>query len=525
VIREARIASSMLVALLALPVAQGATEHRLTLAEAIESTLAKNESIIISRESLGSAESAVLGARGAYDPFFQVDTGWTHSTPSINSAFSGAPAGELAPTVQTVDAAAAVRQLLSTGGEVSVRTSAMRRTSNDAFSFLSPSYDTAVGVEVRQPLLRGRAVDPTRRNIRVASSDRDRSEALLRLDVTDTVAGVERAYWILVALREAVGVREDAVRLAEEQLEQTRARIEMGLSPETELAQPKAELERRRGDLLATREAVARAENNLKLLILSDSDADLWSVSLVPVEQAVVEGVDIDVAASIEQALSARPELTAAEAFVDRRGIEREFARNEVQPTLDAVVSYDRFGLAGALNPAGATLPGLPTTVPPDLEGGLGRSYGVLGDGGLDDTRAGLVFSIPIRNRTAKSAAAIARSAERQAAAELERTRKVVRAEVLDAAAAVDTAFQRVEAARAALDAAQIQLDAEQDRFDAGLSTNFLVLTRQNDLEGRRIDEISARTDYLVARTEMARATGTLLQERGIEVLAQADLR
>jgi len=427
--------------------------------------------------------------------------------------------------VESVDAGAAVRQLLSTGGEVSVYTNATRRTSNDAFSFLSPSYDTAVGVEVRQPLLRGRAVDSARRNIRVASADRDRSEAQLRLDVTDTVALVERAYWILVALREAVAVRQDAVRLAQEQLEQTRARIETGLSPETELAQPRAELERRRGDLFATLEAVSRAENNLKVLILSDSDADLWSSALVPVEQAVVEGVQVDVAASIEQALAARPELTAAEAFVDSRGIEREFARNQVQPSLDAVVSYDRYGLAGSLNPAGATLPGLPTMVPPDLEGGLGRSYGVLGDGGLDDARVGLVFTIPIRNRTAKSAEVIARSAERQATAQLERTRKIVRAEVLDAAAAVDTTFQRVEAARAAVDAAVIQLEAEQDRFDAGLSTNFLVLTRQNDLEGRRIDEISARTDYLVARTEMARATGTLLQDRGIEVFDTADVR
>ena len=51
-----------------------------------------------------------------------------------------------------------------------------------------------------------------------------------------------------------------------------------------------------------------------------------------------------------------------------------------------------------------------------------------------------------------------------------------------------------------------------------GFSTNFLVLTRQNDLARARLDEISALTAYRKARTEMSRATGSLLEERRIAV-------
>ncbi|HXV76460.1 MAG TPA: TolC family protein [Candidatus Polarisedimenticolaceae bacterium] len=520
----ARTAVLLLCALLPAPPARpaptsSAEGYPLTLLEAIESSLEKNERIVISRESLDSASEAVRGARGAYDPFLEIEAGWRESTPPLNSAFSGAPPGELSPTSESVDAGAALHQLLSTGGELSVRTGVVRATTDGSFTFLSPAYDTFVGVELRQPLLRDRAIDPFRLNVRLAASERELSDALLRVDVTDTVAAVERAYWIYVALREAVAVREDAIRLAEEQLEETRARIDSGIAPDTEVAQPLAELERRRGDLLATQEAVVRAQNALKLLILDDSDDALWTGEIVPVEAVVVDPVEVDIERAIELALAARPEIEAAAAVIDQREIESRFASNQVQPALDAVVSYDRFGLAGSLNPAASTIPGLPTTVPPDLEGSLGRSYGVLGDGDLDDVRAGLVFSIPLGNRSAKSAAAIARNGERQAAAELTRTRKIVRAEVLDAAAAVETTYQRVEAARAALDAARVQLEAEQDRFAAGLSTNFLVLTRQNDLEERRIDEIAARTDYLNARTAMGRATGTLLDDLGIDMV------
>jgi outer membrane protein len=128
------------------------------------------------------------------------------------------------------------------------------------------------------------------------------------------------------------------------------------------------------------------------------------------------------------------------------------------------------------------------------------------------------MFEVPLGKRTARAAARIAENSAFQAAAELARVRKTVRAEVLDATATLQSAEGRIEATRAAREAAEVQLSAERDRFAVGLSTNFLVLTRQNELASARLDEIEARTDYRTARTELGRATGSLLRERGIEV-------
>jgi outer membrane protein TolC len=125
---------------------------------------------------------------------------------------------------------------------------------------------------------------------------------------------------------------------------------------------------------------------------------------------------------------------------------------------------------------------------------------------------------MPIGNRTAKAAAAVAASTSRQAQTQLVQVRKAVRAEVLDAAAALQTAEQRIAAARSAREAAEVQLSAEKERFSAGLSTNFLVLTRQNDLSNARLNEIASVHDYQNARTQVARATGSLLEERRIAV-------
>jgi outer membrane protein TolC len=285
------------------------------------------------------------------------------------------------------------------------------------------------------------------------------------------------------------------------------------MAPETEEAQPRAEVERRRGERLAAQEAVSHAENALKFLILSDDDADLWGARLAPVEETEVELVEVDVAAAMEKALASRPELEAAGALLERRRAEAAFARNAVHPALDAVVSYDRFGLAGSQNPA-ALSPG----VPAGTTGGLGRSFARLGGGGFDAARVALQFGIPVGNRAGRAVSAAAGHVERQAEAGLARARKAVRVEVLDAAAALHTARQRIQAARAQREATEVQLAAERDRYAVGLSTNFLVLTRQNDLSLARLAEISALTDYRTARTEMARRTGSLLERRRIPI-------
>lgn len=511
VLKRILVLTSLLALGLHAEVAIGA-EHRLTLNEAIGLALQRNEGLLIERESLAASKAAVTAATGAYDPLVELDGSWSKSTEPVNSSFSGTSPAEIGPEFESSGAGAAIRQLLPTGGALSLKARGARET-DQGLALLSPAYRTRVGLELRQPLLRDRGTDAARLSVRVAKAGREGATASLRRAITETVASVERSYWTLVAVRLGIEVRQQAVNLAEEQLGETQARVETGSAPRTELAQPRAELERRRGELLASREALARAENALKLLILDGPGDALWNEQLAPVEDATVEVVPVDVPASLQRALSARPELAIADAVVKRRRAETAFARDGIWPSLDAVVSYDRFGIAGSLNPGGS-----PGSLPSELDGDFSKSFESLGRGDFDATRVALVLGLPIGNRAARGNAAVARHVERQSETDLVRVRKAIRAEVLDAAAALETAGQRIEAARSGREAAEVQLSAERDRYDTGLSTNFLVLTRQNDLSRARLDEISALTDYRTARTEMARATGSLIDERGIDV-------
>jgi outer membrane protein TolC len=500
-----------------------AAERPLSLADAVGMALVNAEGIVIQRESLAAAEAGVSGAEGAFDPRLVAEAFWNEGRLPVNSAFSGAPEGRLAPNSESAGLDVGLEQYLPTGGRIAATVGGDKVETDGLFDLLSPAWESRAGVELRQPLLRHLAIDPERYRIRVAASERAGAVAGLERELSDTVAAVEQAYWSLVAARREVRVREESLRLAGEQLEETQARIETGMAPELEIAQPRAELERRRGELLASRESAMRAENRLKLLVLSDADPALWSDQLVPEEGGEVEIQALDLGAAMARALDSRSEIAALEAVVEERRAATALAANGVKPSLDAVVSYRRYGLAGDVNPASTPIPGQdPVAVPGDLDGGLGDSLGNLADGDFDDARVALVFSVPIGNRAARADAAIAKSAERQAEADLARLRKSIRGEVLDAAATVETAGQRIEAARAAREAARVQLTSEQERYGAGMSTNFLVLTRQNDLSRAWLDEIAAQADYRRARTELSRVTGALLAERNIE-LAPSD--
>lgn len=488
------------------PAPSRAAEHAITLGEAVRLAIQKNEGLVSARESAGAARGTLKSANGAYDPVLYGDGTWQRVKQPTNSSIAGAT---LAPENESSEGGLELRQYLPTGGTLSLKGRGGRET-DQGFVLLSPAYLTRVGAEFRQPLLRNRSIDPARRDIKVAKAGRAAAEASLDRVTIETLAAVEGAYWNLVDARLEVGVRQRAVELAQEQLTETQHRVDTGSVPRTELSQPRAELERRRGELLEATQARSRAQNALKLLILAGSSDAMWDSDLAPVEDAAVSVSPVDIAAEMERALKSRPEVAVAQAIVDQRHAETSFAKNGRWPSLDAVVSYDRFGIAG--DPA---VP--PGEVAPDLQGKWGDSFQSLTDGDFDAARVALELELPIVNRAARGATEAASSRERAAQADLELVRKSIRVEVLDAAAALETAGQRIEAAKAGREAAEVQLSAEQDRYATGLSTNFLVLTRQNDLSRAQLDEISSLTDYRAARTEMARATGRLAEEYGVD--------
>ena len=61
-------------------------------------------------------------------------------------------------------------------------------------------------------------------------------------------------------------------------------------------------------------------------------------------------------------------------------------------------------------------------------------------------------------------------------------------------------------------------LEAEQKKFENGMSTNFLVLSKQNDLDSAKSAELQAQITYVKAITAMEKSVGNLLEARKLVV-------
>ena len=92
----------------------------------------------------------------------------------------------------------------------------------------------------------------------------------------------------------------------------------------------------------------------------------------------------------------------------------------------------------------------------------------------------------------------------------------MIEAQVRNGLQAIETAKQRIAAAEASARVAQIKLESETRLFQTGESTNFLVLTRQNEYADSRRRAVVAKLDLNKAIARVEQALGTTLEAHQI---------
>jgi outer membrane protein len=498
--------------------AAASAQQPITLADATARALQRNTDIRIEREVVTAAEAREAGALGNYDVRLHAEATEHHHVDPITTLFSGAPPGEIMPSNTDFSSSVSLTKLFKSGATATASASVARDVTDSFFTLFVPAYLTSVGVQVRQPLLRSRTTDAARTQLKSTALDRQKSNAQLQAQIQEVVAAVEQAYWSLVAARRDVEVRTASITLADRQRADTQARIDARTAATLDIAQPTAEVERRRGDLFQAQEVAARAERQLKQLMTDDPSDAIWSQTLVPGDAVESDIARVDIQRALADAVTRRPEIAAVQADISSAEAQTALAKDALRPQVDVVGGYSMRGLAGTHNPQTVSFPGVVSPFPDILSGSLPTSYDALIRQRFPDASIGISVDVPLGRRTAKGDYGVAQSQQHQASLRLAQVRDRIAVEVLNAATALDTAASRIQSTRAGLQAATTQLQAEQERFTAGTSTNFLVLTRQNDLQSAQSAAITALADYRKALAEFARASGTLLEQRGITV-------
>jgi outer membrane protein TolC len=132
--------------------------------------------------------------------------------------------------------------------------------------------------------------------------------------------------------------------------------------------------------------------------------------------------------------------------------------------------------------------------------------------------QVGVSLDFNLRNRTADASYSQTLINEKRLRLERIRAEQAIAAQVRNSLQGIETARQRIEAAEASQRAAKEKLDSEIRLYQTGESTNFLVLTRQNDYSDSRRRAVIARLDYNKSVARLQQALGSTLSTYKIVV-------
>jgi HAE1 family hydrophobic/amphiphilic exporter-1 len=511
-------------------------ERKITLQEVVERTLVNDRDLAVSRIALDEAGYNIKAARGYYDPVAVVRADDQKSVSPAASSLSGGPNGKL--TQRQLDLTPSLTGSSPwLGGTYELDLSMSRINTDNQFLSLNPQYPSSIGVKFNQPLWRGLLYDDNRHRLQVAVENRSLTAEQVRQRLIEVVTLAVDAYWELDYARRNLDVQIEAVRLAEEQFSSNRRQAEQGLLARIDVIAAQTQMATFRQNVFLAQEALTRAENALKQMIAPNRSDLLWGMALIPETAAPSEIALPDLASASRQAIETRPELKQSDLSIEINKLDARLNRELAKPRIDAYANASLSGLSGLAtsqtsNPItgvfGALitqlnelslLAGLPplstsgfsSTIPPNLIGGPGQAWSNIGAGTFPTVQVGVLFSFPIRNRTAEANVAIAAAEGKRLRAQRDQAEMLIEADVRNSLQGASSAQARYTASLLARQSAEEQYASEQRQFQSGTSTVFLVLQRQTDLIVARTREVRAQADLAVAAANFDRAVaGTL---------------
>lgn len=404
-----------------------------TLEEAVRRAQQALPTVVQAQSQVRNAEAQVRSAKGAYLPSLSANT--TGST-----SFSAGPSRSDPVTQQVVN------------GD---------RTSTSVSMGLSASVDLFTGFR--------RGADS-----RSARATRSAAEASLTDQQFQAGLTATQSFFDALAAQELVAVRQASVKLAEQQLNISVAKLRVGQATRSDSLRSLVNLGTARSNLITAQSDVSRTQailgRNIGLdgRVLAADDSTFYQTSVV-----------LDTTQLTQEALARSPQVQAAEAQTDAASASVKSAKAQYFPTL---------ALSGNTS----------------WSGNNALDYSLYASRGLT-----LALSWPLFNRFQREQTIVTRlTALDNAEANAADTRRGVQASLTGQYAGLDAARARIDISRTSIEAAQEDLRVINARYQAGAATILDVLTSQEALAQAQVDAVNARFDYLKAKAQIEALIG-----------------
>jgi outer membrane protein len=481
----------------------------LPLQDALKMALEKNFDVRVQILTRDSADLALKASYGLYAPLLGVN--WSTAVnrePTTNRLQVGIFQFGTYLTRQD-QYNLTVQQMTSWGQGFSLEWDNSRGKTNSEYTFFNPTYTSTAILGTSLPLLQGFGTQVASRTVLQAKLDKDIANEQYAQGLRDTLLQVEKDYWSLVFAIRDLNVKEKALGLATQFQEETKKKIQVGVLAPIEQIAADAQVATREQDIITAQQSVGDSQDILKLDLGVPKGSREWEQPFKPTDEPQVATTQYSEAELVDKAMEKRPEIKTQAGKVEKDKLNTHWAKNQTLPQLNLTASLTYNGATGYyVDPVSGAV--YDETFPKAWSQITGLDY--------KSYFAGLSFSYPIRNRSAKFTFQSYRLAQTADEILLEKLRLSITNEVRAALRNLQAAQKRISVAEVAFQLQKEKLEAEQKKYENGLSTSFQVLTYQNDLIAAASSLLNARIGAQVAGAALDRAVGVYLESRNIEI-------
>jgi outer membrane protein len=471
--------TAILTILAALPLsARPAAAQPMSLEQCIEAALQKNPDITSAALEVDASEALRKSARGAFGPRVRLEAGmqrWDRA--SKTDMFSGILSG--AAAVTNLGLSKNNPQAVLLNPQVDFAGDPVLAAMSKPIE-LRPQFTWSASATVVQPLA---ALWTVKEGHALREMGVDVAEIGQKAARRDVAFQVAEAYYRLLQAMRMADVAQKSVDNIDAQVKRAQAFFRQGAVGKNDVL--RAEL-----GLAAAKQRLIQANGNIEL-----ARGRLAMLLGLPPETAItptgavtdVQVIPLLPATEVEnRAISERLEMKQLAVRIDQaRGGER-LAKSKMIPQVNALASLN-------LQPKTAFSPYshswfVGANASWDIWEGGGTYYGI-----------------------AESKARLA-----QALAARRKAEDMIRLDARSAHVGMVTSTEALQVARAAVEQAEENFRIEQKRYEAANNTSFDVLDAENQLTSARGQHQAALYEYLIAQSNLARATGQTTPPRGL---------
>lgn len=456
---------------------------------------------LLSQESIAQT-GGVEAALSEFDAHISTDLFWDKTDRQQVFGFP-VPGSNLEQDNATFRAE--IKKKTATGTHLFFRNTTQYTNPNEPFQLRS-GYTTALEMEARQPLFRGRGTQVNRIAVITARIGTDQQIAQLEWQVQNMLTNLEIRYWDLHCAYRALETAKQGRDSALVTWRNIYAKQKAGLEGTQAEAQAREQYFFFRSQAESALCDLYSAESDLRWLMgLASTDGRL----IRPIDEATQAKIEFEWPSILAESLGRRPVLRSQKWEVKKRELQLIYARNALLPEVNAVALYRWFGIGDELisaNRNGLNFPAVGSTAVESLT-----------EGDFQELRFGVEFNMPVGFRRELAGVRNAELKLTREKAALEDMELDVARELTQAVRAMDAHYHLAETHFNRWIASEKEVEAFKVQEEADLVTLDLVLDAQRRRADAQIAYYRALCEYNKAIALLHRRKGSITEYCGVQ--------